>query len=234
MGKISEIFNFDNIGGKIKTLAKWSCWITILLIWIVAPIAFFALLSGDGPFAIIPLLGAIVLPVFVWVGSWAMYAFGEFVEDTHAMRSRMGTVEEAPVEDEFVEDASAEETPESSFQYSVRFGKAKIKKFKGKETRVAIPSTVEGCPVTTIGDGAFYNCTGLTRVMIPNSVTSIGNDAFSYCVNLREITIPDSVTETGEYVFYKCAGLKTVYFASEAQKTRFASCFPSTATLVVK
>ena len=47
IGKISEIFNFDNIGGKIKNLAKWSCWITILLIWVAAPIAFIVLVSDE-------------------------------------------------------------------------------------------------------------------------------------------------------------------------------------------
>ena len=96
MGKISEIFNFDNIGGKIKNLAKWSCWITILLIWIAAPIAFIVLVSDDWTAYLcwIPLVGAIVGPVFVWIGSWTMYAFGEFVEDIHAMRDKEGTTEE--------------------------------------------------------------------------------------------------------------------------------------------
>ena len=88
MGKISEIFNFDNIGGKIKNLAKWSCWITILLIWIAAPIAFIALAVDDWTveFCWIPLVGAIVGPVFVWIGSWVTYAFGEYIEDTKSIR----------------------------------------------------------------------------------------------------------------------------------------------------
>ena len=74
------------IGGKIKNLAKWSCWITILLIWIAAPISFIILVSDDWTAELcwIPLVGAIVGPIFVWLGSWAMYAFGEFVEDVTA------------------------------------------------------------------------------------------------------------------------------------------------------
>ena len=90
MGKISEIFNFDNIGGKIKNFAKWSCWITILLIWIAAPISFIVLVSDDWTAHLcwIPLVSAIVDPVLVWIGSWSMYALGEFVEDTHAMRKK--------------------------------------------------------------------------------------------------------------------------------------------------
>ena len=84
MSEISKIFNFDNIGGKIKNLAKWYCWITILLIWIAAPISFIALVSDDytAELCWIPLVGAIVGPIFVWIGSWVMYAFGELVEKT--------------------------------------------------------------------------------------------------------------------------------------------------------
>ena len=98
MGKISEIFNFDNIGSKIKNLAKWSCWITILLTWIAAPIAFIVLVSDEwtAEFCWIPLVGAIIAPIFVWIGSWAMYAFGQLVEDNnniaqdiHAIRSNI-------------------------------------------------------------------------------------------------------------------------------------------------
>ena len=82
MGKISEIFNFDNIGQKIKNLTKWSCWITILLIWIAAPIAFIVLVADDWTAYLcwIPLVAAIVGPIIVWICSWTMYAFGEMVQ----------------------------------------------------------------------------------------------------------------------------------------------------------
>ena len=63
---------------------------------------------------------------------------------------------------------------------------------------------------TTIGDDAFYNCTGLTSVTIPNSVTSIGEYAFSECSALTSVTIPDSVTSIGEGAFYDCSGLKSI------------------------
>ena len=43
--------------------------------------------------------------------------------------------------------------------------------------------------VTSIGDYAFWNCTGLTSVVIPNSVTSIGEDAFLYCAGLTSIKV---------------------------------------------
>ena len=64
--------------------------------------------------------------------------------------------------------------------------------------------------VTSIGNGAFYNCTGLTSVTIPNSVTSIGNGAFNGCSGLTSITIPHSVTSIGIVAFAYCTGLTSL------------------------
>ena len=49
-------------------------------------------------------------------------------------------------------------------------------------------------PVTSIGDHAFSDCSGLMELIIPNSVTSIASTAFSECSGLTELIIPNSVT----------------------------------------
>ena len=64
--------------------------------------------------------------------------------------------------------------------------------------------------VTSIGNHAFYNCSGLTSITIPNGVTSIGSGAFYGCSGLTSITIPDSVTSIGSDAFYNCSGLTSV------------------------
>ena len=64
--------------------------------------------------------------------------------------------------------------------------------------------------VTSIGDHAFYDCSYLTSVVIPNSVTSIGDDAFLRCSSLTSMVIPNSVTSIGVYAFYECSNLTSV------------------------
>jgi hypothetical protein len=88
MEKLQETFNFDDIGGKIKGLAMWSCWISIVVVWIGAAIAFLICLFTRGLFfyAFLMPIGAIVYSVLIWIGSWTLYAFGEYIEDTKAIR----------------------------------------------------------------------------------------------------------------------------------------------------
>ena len=64
--------------------------------------------------------------------------------------------------------------------------------------------------VTSIGDGAFRGCRGLTELTLPNSVTSIGESAFSGCSGLTELTLPNSVTSIGNYAFSDCSGLEKI------------------------
>lgn len=64
--------------------------------------------------------------------------------------------------------------------------------------------------VTSIGNAAFYFCTGLTSQTIPNSVTSIGEWAFYGCSGLTTVKIPNSVESIGDRAFYGCKALTSV------------------------
>ena len=78
--------------------------------------------------------------------------------------------------------------------------------------RGAIKSVVIQQGVTSIGNWAFWDCSGLTSVTIPDGVTSIGGDAFSGCAALTSVTIPGSVTNVGQYAFYNCSSLTDIYY----------------------
>ena len=99
-------------------------------------------------------------------------------------------------------------------------------------TSVTIPDSV-----TSIGDYAFRNCSGLTSVTIPNSVTSIGRYAFSWCSSLTSVTIPDSVTSIGYDAFYNTAWYNNqpdglVYAGKVAYK--YKGSMPSNTSIVIK
>ena len=75
---------------------------------------------------------------------------------------------------------------------------------------VTIPNTINGTTVTSIGNNAFYRCTSLTSITIPNSVTSIGKGAFSDCISLISITISNSVTTIENSTFFDCSSLTSI------------------------
>ena len=64
--------------------------------------------------------------------------------------------------------------------------------------------------VTSIGVGAFLDCSSLTSITIPNSVTSIGDYAFGNCSSLNSVTVPESVTSIGKSAFEGCSAIDSI------------------------
>ncbi|MGO9246189.1 MAG: leucine-rich repeat protein [Verrucomicrobiia bacterium] len=70
------------------------------------------------------------------------------------------------------------------FTYTTANGAIAITGYTGSGGAVTVPSTINGRTVTSIGDDAFTNDIDVTSVILPNGVTSIGLGAFSNCTSL--------------------------------------------------
>ncbi|MEI8207095.1 MAG: leucine-rich repeat protein, partial [Kiritimatiellales bacterium] len=125
------------------------------------------------------------------------------------------------------------------YTYTTNSGQITITRYIGSGGAVTIPSTINGLPVTGIGNNAFqsksslisviipagvtnigsyafYDCPGLTNAIIGSGVTSIGSFTFGSCYSLKNVTIGNSVTSIGDYAFYNCNSLNSVYFQGNA------------------
>ena len=105
--------------------------------------------------------------------------------------------------------------------------KSKIIAFRDKDTT----SYVIPDGVTSIGDGAFWDCSSLTSLVIPESVTSIGDYAFCCCESLTDIVIPDRVTRIGEFAFSGCESLTDIVLpegVTSIGRSAFKNCISLT------
>ena len=107
-------------------------------------------------------------------------------------------------------------------------------------TTVTIPENVINngttYSVTSIGIYAFWLCSSLTSLTLPNSVTSIGDYAFEYCSSLTSLTIPSySVTSIGDYAFGDCSFLTTLFISNSVTSigyNAFSGCSALTSMIV--
>lgn len=89
-----------------------------------------------------------------------------------------------------------------------------IVKYTGKKTTVIIPDEIDGIPVTSIGNMAFYRQTFMSNVIFPSNLKKIGDDVFASCRSLDEIVVPDGVIHIGDSAFDSCEKLIRAFVPS--------------------
>ena len=108
------------------------------------------------------------------------------------------------------------------YTYTVSDGKVTITGYSGSGGNITIPSNINGCDVTAIGDYAFTGHGTLREVTIPDTVTSIGKNAFSNCyytdyvtyTGITKVIMGSEVTTIGEGAFYNNYTLTTIDFTN--------------------
>ena len=132
----------------------------------------------------------------------------------------------------------AEDYPKDGIIYDINTSTntATVKGLEDKSaTSAKIRNRVAGCEVTSIGNGAFFNCSSLTSINIPSSVTSIDGSAFYGCSSLTSINIPGSVTKIEYDAFNGCSSLTSINIPSSVTSiggSAFSGCSSLTAFTV--
>lgn len=93
----------------------------------------------------------------------------------------------------------------TGFDYDVIDGKAVIQQYDGFSSDVAVPAEINGHPVTSIGDSAFYygehySGVSLNSVQLPDTIADIGKNAFSK-TSIKRILLPASVQTIHTFAF---------------------------------
>jgi hypothetical protein len=100
-------------------------------------------------------------------------------------------------------------TAQQEFSNTTNNGTITITRYTGSGGIIAVPSTINGYQVTTIGADAFAS-TSVTEVFLPATITAIESRSFSACVDLINITLPESLKTIGPNAFRSCARLPSV------------------------
>jgi hypothetical protein len=98
---------------------------------------------------------------------------------------------------------------QAQFAYTTNGDAITITGYTGPGGAVVVPNTLNGFPVSSIGDWAFY-ATSVTNVLIPDNVTSIGDGAFFDCESLTNVTLGSGVTNIGDWAFGFCTNLASI------------------------
>lgn len=100
--------------------------------------------------------------------------------------------------------------PQGVLSYKTDGKAAEITGYRGKDTEMAVPSVIDGCPVICIGKKAFLSNKLLKEISLPESVVRIDDWAFAYCARLARVILPYHRMEIGQGIFKECFLLEEI------------------------
>jgi len=115
-------------------------------------------------------------------------------------------------------------TAQAEFYYVTNYGTITITYYAGPGGPVAIPSTINGLPVTGIRTSAFAH-SGVTSVTMPDSIRSIGAQAFYYCTNFNAVTLSTNLTLIEDSTFEGCQSLASIRIPSGVWSIGYSAFF---------
>ena len=89
------------------------------------------------------------------------------------------------------------------------------------------------CLLSAINSNTFCECTGLSSIHLPESLSTIGEGAFSWCTNLNSLHLPDSLVTIDSNAFYRCTSLSTVYLPDSLSTIGCAAFYRCTSLLSI-
>ncbi len=113
-------------------------------------------------------------------------------------------------------------TAQAQFTFTTNNGAITITGYTGSGGAVTIPDTINGLPVTSIGNSAFQYYNSLTNVVISGGVTNIGDRAFWGCTSLTHITLSEGVTDIELGAFFQCSSLIDIVIPNTVTKVGHA------------
>lgn len=102
---------------------------------------------------------------------------------------------------------SIKEAPASDFIYTIDQDEVRIEAYTGEKEYVIVPDEIEGKPVTSMGNNAFYEKT-VRCVTLPDSIREMGHHTFGGCTHLVYASMPESLEVLPDATFESCFRLR--------------------------
>lgn len=110
------------------------------------------------------------------------------------------------------------------FVYTIRTdGTVQIKRYKGNDEKVSVPSSIDGRRVTALGELSFLKIENLTEVELPETITEIGTYAFSESKKLKTVIIKGNISEIPYGAFWNCYSFEKITIPESVTKISYGA-----------